>query len=116
MSKIKQLTTLEQYAESYANMLFPAKEGVNWEAAKSDFIAGAQWQKKRDKELIEGLKSVLNAIALWPGNLSDEHYLTPTGANDAVNRGNMVVAMRAIAREAHENLTLEYIRYLISKI
>lgn len=82
---------------------------IEYDSTKDDctinhFKAGAEWQK-------EQLLTTLKTIAQWPGNLSDEHYITKTGANDAALRGNILVIMRAIAKEAVQKFEPNYHPY-----
>jgi len=43
---------------------------------------------------------LLKGIAQWPGNVSNEHLQSKTGANDAAYRGGLICDMRDIAIEA----------------
>lgn len=80
---------------------------TSYEIALSEF---RQYELKACNEYkseIEQNKLLLNAlnnIAKWPGNLPDDRYMTRTGANDAVARGQMVVVMRQLATEAINNI------------
>lgn len=56
--------------------------------------------KMTEAEKIEKLRAALTAITKVAGNLPDERITSRTGANDAVQRGLMVVQAREIARKA----------------
>lgn len=55
--------TLEEAALIYAKMLYPgaSESNANYTRAKSDFIAGAKWQKEQSKELINLMRQLLSA-------------------------------------------------------
>lgn len=106
MEQGKECISVEQAATNYAlnNHIYPQTL-----TSESSFKAGAQWQKEQyinqDKTL-DALIQALHTIAAWPGNLPDEQYMTKTGPNDAAQRGGMVVAMRAIAKETLKKLKI----------
>lgn len=90
MSETKKITNVQDAAEAYAHMLYPVTTGAGWDAAKDDFINGAEWQRR-------SLLNTLKSIAEWPGNLPDDRLTSKTGPNDAALRGSMLVAMRQLA-------------------
>lgn len=57
-------------------------------------------------EKVPELLKTLETIAAWPGNLPDERYTSKTGPNDAALRGQLVVAMRSLAKSAIEQSKL----------
>lgn len=97
----KECISVEDAANMHCADYFKAKE-----TAYSSFKVGAKWQKEQpDPEKVELIKA-LQSIAAWPGNLPDEQYTSRTGANEAMARGLMVVAMRSIANETLKKLNL----------
>lgn len=53
--------TIDEASKHYAKMLFPAGEGLQYESARQDFKAGAEWQQSQEKPVIKTLESIKSA-------------------------------------------------------
>lgn len=76
---------------------------VELERANNELRSRNRWLEERHTDAV----TFLQAVAMHPGNLSDEEYTLKTGPNDAVARGLKVVAMRQIAKNGLHKLGKE---------